>query len=133
MDYVQTDVSVNVGNSGGPLINLDGYVVGMNTMSAASLSANMFSGTGISFAIPSSVLKSFCSEILNDIDKYSKMSIVGKNVNFIGVKLFPIDELSTDLFIKMGITGVSCGCFVANVLPNSPADKYDLRFLNSYE
>jgi serine protease Do len=61
-DFIQTDAAINVGNSGGPLVNIDGQVVGMNTAIASGSGGNI----GIGFAIPSNVLKKVISASLGE-------------------------------------------------------------------
>ncbi len=56
-DYLQTDASINPGNSGGPLCDLDGRVLGINTMIAGR-------GSGIGFAVPSSLARRTAEQIL---------------------------------------------------------------------
>ena len=58
-EYIQHDAAINSGNSGGPLVNMKGEIVGINTMKIA------FSGEwneGIGFSIPSNVIKEFINE-----------------------------------------------------------------------
>ena len=60
---IQTDAALNPGNSGGPLINADGKVIGVNSQIQTGSSSGAEAGNvGIGFAIPSNTVKSFISE-----------------------------------------------------------------------
>src|SRR4029079_374542 len=58
-DYIQTDASINKGNSGGPLFNLDGEVVGVNTAIIAPSGGNV----GIGFSIPANLARNIAEQI----------------------------------------------------------------------
>ena len=60
-DFIQTDVPINPGNSGGPLVNLLGRLVGINT-AIRTVSGGY---QGISFAIPSNIVKQVCNELIS--------------------------------------------------------------------
>jgi serine protease Do len=103
-DFIQTDASVNPGNSGGPLVDTRGAVVGINTA--------IFSSTGgfigIGFAIPVNLAK----------DVLAQLRATGKVVRgYLGVSVGPVPE---DLRQARGLTARQ-GALVAEVAPRSPA------------
>ena len=61
-DSIQTDAAINHGNSGGPLLDLEGHVVGVN----AQISSESGGNDGVGFAIPSNTVKTIVSQILSD-------------------------------------------------------------------
>ncbi|XP_043918738.1 serine protease HTRA3 [Protopterus annectens] len=113
MDYIQTDAIINYGNSGGPLVNLDGEVIGINTLKVTA---------GISFAIPSDRIKRFLTE---SHDKNSKDS----KKRFIGIRMITItpglaDELKHN---NPDFPDVISGIYVHEVIPNSPAERGGIK------
>ncbi len=59
-DFIQTDAAVNPGNSGGPLVNLEGKVVGINT----AIASRSGGSEGISFAVPSNIAQPVCRQLI---------------------------------------------------------------------
>lgn len=110
-DFIQTDASINRGNSGGPLLTLDGEVVGINTAIATNSSAGYM---GIGFAIPSNMAKHVMDEILSD-GKISR--------GFLGVLLQSIDYNLAQAF---GLKKVE-GALVTHVAKDSPAERAGLQ------
>ena len=62
---IQTQTPIEPGNSGGPLLNLDGQVVGVNTAGASRLYQNHTIGTTINFAVPSDILKREADQLIS--------------------------------------------------------------------
>jgi serine protease Do len=101
-EYLQTDAAVNPGNSGGPLVNLKGEVVGINT----AIVGPTFQG--ISFAIPSRLAK----------EVYDKLK-AGVAPGWLGVGLTDLDEQAA---AQLGLEEVR-GALVVRVLEDSPAQR----------
>lgn len=108
--FIQTDVAVNPGNSGGPLLNLRGEVVGINSLIYSQTGGYM----GLSFAIP--------IEVAMDVAKQLQSS--GRVTRArLGVR---IQELTPELARSFGLDGAS-GVLIAGVETGSPAAKAGLQ------
>lgn len=114
--YLQTDAAINFGNSGGPLINMAGQVIGMN--SAKTITAgydsqgNAISAEGIGFALPIQNVM----EIANVILREGGMVRPG-----IGVQIRSVDQLTAEE------NGVPMGCRVEELTEGAPAQMAGLK------
>jgi serine protease Do len=108
-DFLQTDAAINRGNSGGPLINMDGKVIGINSVIIAPTGGNV----GIGFAIPSNLAK----KVVDDLK--SKGRVVR---GFLGVNIQSISDADAkELDLEMG------GVLIVRVEDDSPAQKAGLK------
>jgi S1-C subfamily serine protease len=110
-DFLQTDASINPGSSGGPLVNLDGEVIGINTAIASPSGSN----TGIAFSIPITMVQKIAIQLL-DKGRVTR--------GFLGVQLAPGFE-SADA-IKLGLAKAQ-GALVDGAHPDTPAAAAGLR------
>lgn len=109
-DFVQTDAAVNPGNSGGPLVSLDGKVVGVN--SAIKTRSGGFQGVGLA------VSSNLAREIVTQLLKHGKV-----RRGYLGIGVRDLDDgLAERLGVKKG-TGV----VVTRVYENAPGDKAGLQ------
>ena len=106
-DYLQTDASINPGNSGGPLCDLDGRVLGINTMIVGR-------GTGIGFAVPSNLARRAAEQIL-------KTGRVQRS--WIGVG---IQDLTPELASAMKVDA-RAGVLVNSITDGGPASKANIK------
>ena len=101
-NLIQTDTAINSGNSGGPLINTKGQVVGINTLKASD------GAEGIGFAIP-----------INDVKE--KIDSLSKPILNLGVSIRPVDEsMAKKLNMEEGL-------YIVEVTEFSPAEKAGLK------
>jgi S1-C subfamily serine protease len=108
-DYIQTDAFINPGNSGGPLFDVDGKVIGMNTLINGI-------GRGLAFAIPSNMLKEVSDQLI----------ATGKIAHpWLGIRIKTLgeDALGDDA----ALLGVDKGVVVTTIEADTPAANSNLR------
>ncbi len=113
--YIQTDAAVNPGNSGGPLINDRGQVIGINT------AIRQAPGAGLSFAIPIDVARQIAAQILER--GYASHPYIGVRLQAITPQLAREINASTDQCRLPEVNGV----VVVDVMAESPADRGGIR------
>jgi len=109
-NFIQTDAAVNPGNSGGPLVNLKGEVVGVNSAIVSRSGGN----NGISFAIPINMVKAVQSELI-DVGHVTR--------GFLGVL---IQDVTPELAKSFDFTGTA-GAVISEVKPDTPAAEAGLK------
>ncbi|GKX59941.1 serine endoprotease DegQ [Leminorella grimontii] len=103
-NFIQTDASINRGNSGGALVNLDGELIGINTAILAPSGGNV----GIGFAIPSNMVQSLTEQLIKYGEvKRGMLGIKGSEMTAEMAKAFKVDAQR--------------GAFVSEVIPKSAA------------
>jgi S1-C subfamily serine protease len=110
-DFLQTDAAINPGSSGGPLVNLDGQVIGINTAIASHSGSN----SGVAFSIPVNLVKRVMKQLL-------EKGVVVRG--YLGMQLAQTFEPADAL--KLGLDRVQ-GAWVETVYPDTPAATADLR------
>ena len=110
-DFIQTDASINQGNSGGPLFNLEGKVIGINT---AIIAPGASGSIGIGFAIPANP----ASKVIDQLIKFgeTKRGWLGVRIQEVTKEIADLEKLKK-----------AEGALVASVSEKSPADKAGIK------
>ena len=110
-DFIQTDASINQGNSGGPLFNLKGEVIGINT---AIIAPGQSGSIGIGFAIPANA----ASNVIDQLIKFgeTKRGWLGVRIQEVTKEIAEVEKLKKP-----------AGALVASVGENSPAEKAGIK------
>jgi len=109
-DFIQTDASINRGNSGGPLFNLDGEVIGINTA--------IFSQTGGSVGIGFAISANLATQVVSQLQDYGRT-----RRGWLGVF---IQEVTEDIADSLGLDEAK-GALIASVTETGPADEAGLQ------
>ena len=110
-NYIQTDAPINSGNSGGPLFDLNGKVIGVNT----SIYSTSGSNAGVGFAIPSQTVQ----KVVEQLKKFGKVSRGLLNIS--------INALTPDMIRDLGLDKDQKGVLVVEVYNGGAADKAGLK------
>jgi len=110
-DFIQTDASINVGNSGGPMFNLNGEVIGINT---AIIAPGQTGSIGIGFAIPSNPASNVIDQLIEFGE--TKRGWLGVRIQEVTKEIAEVEKLEK-----------AKGALVASVAENSPADKAGIK------
>ncbi len=105
-DFIQTDASINQGNSGGPLFNMNGDVIGINTAILSPTGAS----SGIGFAIPSNSAKRVIDQLIEFGE--TKRGWLGVRIQFVTKEIADAEKLDKPR-----------GALVSNIAEGSPSDK----------
>lgn len=109
-NFIQTDAAINLGNSGGPLLNLNGEVVGINT----AIAAHTAGFQGIGFAIPSTMASQIMEQLISD---------GSVTRSYLGILLQEIDNNIAEAFNLEQVQGA----LVADIVKDSPAEASDIK------
>ena len=108
-DLIQTDATINTGNSGGPLIYPNGDVIGINTIKITT-------AEGIGFAVPINIVKPI-------IENFKQTG----NFEEATIGIYAYDKEVTPYLSNNLINKFNKGIYVAQITPNGPADNTDLK------
>ena len=108
--FLQTDASINRGNSGGPLFNIEGEVIGINTAIVSQTGGSI----GLGFAIPSNS----ANKIVKQLKEFGKTKR-----GWLGIQIQPVTE---DFADSLGLSDQK-GAFVSNVNPRGPSKEAGLE------
>ncbi|MEN3953157.1 DegQ family serine endoprotease [Iodidimonas sp. SYSU 1G8] len=109
-DFIQTDAAINQGNSGGPLFDMDGNVVGVNSVIISRTGGNV----GIGFSIPSRLVQ----RVITDLRKYGQVQR-----GWLGVGIQQVDQAIAD---SLGLKEAK-GAMITNVVEGDPAEKAGIK------
>lgn len=110
MSFLQTDAAINGGNSGGPLIDINGNVVGINSAKISDTSVE-----GMCYAIPISTAIPIINELMN------RETLTDAERGYLGVSLQDISAEAVEMY------NVPDGVYVATTSPNGPAEKAGIK------